>query len=41
VGGQPEVDFPRVLERARTIVEEVHEKKRLIERPKVAGVLIF
>ena len=41
MGGQPEVDFPKVLERARTIVEEVHEKKRLIERLQEAGVLVF
>src|ERR671911_375617 len=38
VGGQPEVDFPKALERARTLVEEVHEKKRLMERLEEAGV---
>lgn len=41
VGGQPEVDFPKALERARTLVEEVHEKKRLMERLEEAGVLVF
>jgi pyruvate/2-oxoglutarate dehydrogenase complex dihydrolipoamide dehydrogenase (E3) component len=35
------VDFQNVLERARTIVEEVHERKRLSERLKEAGVLVF
>src|ERR671911_1050397 len=38
VGGLPEVDFPKALERARTLVEEVHEKKRLMERLEEAGV---
>jgi pyruvate/2-oxoglutarate dehydrogenase complex dihydrolipoamide dehydrogenase (E3) component len=41
VGEPPEVDFPRVLERARTVVEEVHEKKRLLERLDDAGVDVF
>jgi len=40
VGGQPEVDFSKALERARTLVEEVHEKKRLMERLEEAGVLV-
>src|ERR687893_2448912 len=41
VGEPPEVDFPKVLERTRRLVEEVHEKKRLIERLEDAGVSVF
>jgi pyruvate/2-oxoglutarate dehydrogenase complex dihydrolipoamide dehydrogenase (E3) component len=41
VGEPPEVDFPGVLERARAVVEEVHEKKRLLERLEEAGVDVF
>jgi pyruvate/2-oxoglutarate dehydrogenase complex dihydrolipoamide dehydrogenase (E3) component len=41
VGPLLEVDFHRVLERARVLVEEVHEKKRLRERLEAAGVRVF
>src|SRR5919112_3057488 len=41
VGEPPEVDFPQVLERTRRLVEEVHEKKRLVERLEGAGVDVF
>ena len=41
VGEPPEVDFPKVLERTRRLVEEVHEKKRLVERLEGAGVDVF
>src|SRR3712207_8950 len=38
VGETPAVDFPGVLDRARALVEEVHEKKRLRERLETGGV---
>ena len=41
VGAPPEVDFPRLLERVRALVDEVHEKKRLRERLETAGVRVF
>ena len=41
VGEPPVVDFPSVLERARALVEEVHEKKRLRERLEAGGVDVF
>src|SRR5918992_15378 len=41
VGEPPEVDFPKLLERTRRLVEEVHEKKRLVERLEDAGVDVF
>ncbi len=41
VGEPPEVDFPRLLERVRALIGEVHEKKRLRERLEAAGVLVF
>jgi pyruvate/2-oxoglutarate dehydrogenase complex dihydrolipoamide dehydrogenase (E3) component len=41
VGAPPEVDFPRLLERTRALVEEVHEKKRLRERLEAGGVHLF
>jgi pyruvate/2-oxoglutarate dehydrogenase complex dihydrolipoamide dehydrogenase (E3) component len=41
VGAPPEVDFPRLLERTRALVEEVHEKKRLRERLEAGGVHVF
>src|SRR5215217_6177372 len=41
VGERPEVDFPRLLERVRTLVDEVHEKKRLRERLEATGVRVF
>src|SRR3712207_8699424 len=40
VGEPPGVDFPRLLERTRRLVEEVHEKKSLVERLEGAGVEI-
>jgi pyruvate/2-oxoglutarate dehydrogenase complex dihydrolipoamide dehydrogenase (E3) component len=41
VGEPPVADFPGLLERARAVVEEVHEKKRLLERLEVAGVDVY
>lgn len=41
VGEPPEVDFPRLLERVRALVGEVHEKKRLRERLEAAGVRVL
>ena len=41
VGAPPEVDFPRLLERVRALVDVVHEKKRLRERLETAGVRVF
>ena len=37
----PAVNFPKVLERARALVEEVHAKKRLHERLESGGVDVF
>jgi pyruvate/2-oxoglutarate dehydrogenase complex dihydrolipoamide dehydrogenase (E3) component len=41
LGEPPEVHFPGILERARAIVEEVHQKKRLLERLEESGVDVF
>jgi pyruvate/2-oxoglutarate dehydrogenase complex dihydrolipoamide dehydrogenase (E3) component len=41
VGQPPEVDFPTLLKCVRALVEEVHEKKRLLQRLEAAGVRVF
>lgn len=41
IGEPPKADFPRLLERTRALVEEVHEKKRLRKRLDEAGVRVF
>ena len=41
VGERPAVDFPKVLERARASVKEVHEKSRLFARLEAGGVRVF
>lgn len=41
VGEAPRVDFPRLLEKTMGIVDDVHEKKRLVERLDSAGVSVF
>jgi pyruvate/2-oxoglutarate dehydrogenase complex dihydrolipoamide dehydrogenase (E3) component len=40
-GLAPRVDFSGVLLWARRVVEEVHDKKRLRERPEAAGVEVL
>ena len=37
----PELDFPRLLERAQGIVYEMHEKKQLIAHLEASGVTVF
>ena len=41
VGEPPRAEFPRLLERTRALVEEVHEKKRLRERLDRLGVRVY
>ncbi len=41
VGEAPRAEFPRLLERTRALVEEVHEKRRLRERLDKSGVRVY
>ncbi|NJM08105.1 NAD(P)/FAD-dependent oxidoreductase [Candidatus Gracilibacteria bacterium] len=41
VGDLPTVDFPRLLERTRAIVEQLHNKKKLSDSLRGAGVTLF
>jgi len=41
VGEAPKAEFPRLLERTRALVEEVHEKKRLRERLDKSEVRVY
>jgi dihydrolipoamide dehydrogenase len=40
VGERPQVDFPRLLERAQAIVNQVHNKKQLHDHLKQSGVML-
>jgi pyruvate/2-oxoglutarate dehydrogenase complex dihydrolipoamide dehydrogenase (E3) component len=40
-GGAPEVDFARLLDRVRNVVQAVHEKKKLRDQLEAAGVRVF
>ncbi len=41
VGGRPTVDLPRLLARTRQVVDEIHEKKRLLRHLEEAGVTVM
>ena len=41
IGERPAVDFPRLLERAKALVDQIHDKKRLDQHLDRAGVACF